>query len=143
MKRDVETIRKLVSSAEPHERALGLIWLARQRLYALSGELVVRLHDKSAEVRAAAAWGLDVISDPLTISALVEAMYDDDFSVRSNAGWALVHMAERFVPELVVPEITPVLQDRYNANAREMAYLVLRNIGGELASEVIRQYWQR
>jgi HEAT repeat protein len=101
------------------------------------------LHDHDGDVRAMAAWALDRLGSPETVPDLIAALYDPLFGVRSNAGWALVHIAQRNVPQVVVPDVVDVMVEGDNADARQMAYLVLRYIGCEEALEAINRYWRR
>lgn len=130
-------------SKDAQERRLGLILAGKQCEYAAvpfcSRALLTEIDD---ELRALAAWALDMLCSPVTVPALVEAMHDNSFDVRSNAGWALVHIAQRTIPELVIPEVIDVMRDSDSYDARQMAYLVLRNIGGETAYDAIRLYWR-
>lgn len=135
-------IIEFLRSKEASKRCLGLKLAGRQLEYAalpLASRALVA--DNDPEVRALAAWTLDQLGSPVTVPALIEALYDPDFNVRSNAGWALVHMAERMIPQVVVPDVVDVMRDRNSSNARQMAYLVLNHIGNESARDAIRRYW--
>ncbi|MGB1287403.1 MAG: HEAT repeat domain-containing protein [Aggregatilineales bacterium] len=137
-----DDIENKLESQRPGERRLGVIIAGKLRLYQLARHIVsIMHHDSDSEVRAMAAWSLDMLGSPDTVPELIGAMYDGDFGVRSNAGWALVHMAKRITPDLILPDVIDVLRDMSNPDARQMAYLVLSRIGGEHAHDAIQCYW--
>ena len=82
------------------------------------------LSDPEDYVRESAAWVLDELSDRRAFPALVKAIHDPSFGVRSAAGWALVHLEE----ELVRSEMERVCRESDNYGARTMARLVLENL---------------
>jgi len=138
----IPTIRRQLSSGDPSQRTVALVLIAKSRIHSLTHEVVSLLeHDPSEDVRAMAGWTLDLLGDPDTVPALISAMYDKSFGVRSNAGWALVHMGRRIFPNLVVPDVIEVLKDENNHDARQMAYLVLTRVGGKAAYQAIQNYW--
>jgi HEAT repeat protein len=143
MKKSIAELVELLASLNPRERALGLTFVGKQRCYAMQSRTTEALMDSDDDVRAMAAWALDRLSSPASVPALLGALHDPVFGVRSNAGWALVHMARRLMPEMVVPDVIEVLSDSSDDNARQMAYLVLHHIGGDVAHEAIRLYWRR
>ncbi|HEX2620115.1 MAG TPA: HEAT repeat domain-containing protein [Phototrophicaceae bacterium] len=140
--RSADEIMPYLKSPNPRERAIGLMLVGRERVSAALGQTVRLMIDADSEVRATAAWALDQLSSPVTVPALVEALYDPVFTVRSNAGWALVHIARRTLPQVVVADVVEVLRDRASDDARQMAYLVLHHIGDETSREAIRLYWK-
>lgn len=140
--RTLEEILPYLKSANPRERAIGLMLVGREGLQKAMSHAVRLLVDSDEEVRATAAWTLDQLSNPVSVPALIEALYDPSFSVRSNAGWALVHIAKRTVPQVVVADVVEVLRDEYNEDAREMAFLVLYHIGDQTSREAIHLYWK-
>lgn len=142
MNHTVNEIISYLRASSPRERCVGLMLVGKQRVSPALGLAVQALSDDNDEVRAMAAWALDMLSSPVTVPALVEALYDPVFGVRSNAGWALVHLSHRMIPEMVVPDLIDVLRDHRNQDARQMAYLTLHHIGGELAHEAIQRYWR-
>lgn len=142
MPKSFEEIMLLIHSAEPSRRALGMKYIGKQRYYEAIHVCVLSLKDEEDEVRASAAWALDEFGSPDTIPELINALYDSNFGVRSNAGSALIHMARRTIPSLVIPEVVDVLRDDSNPAARHMAYLVLHHIGGAEAQEAIKHYWK-
>lgn len=89
-----------------------------------------------------AAWSLDLMGSVDSIPALIAAMYDEHFDVRSGAGWALVHIAQRYIPVVVLPEVIDVLRDVDSPAAQEMAYLVLSRINHAEARRAIELYWR-
>jgi HEAT repeat protein len=129
-------------SSNPKDRVVALAIIGKEHYYAATDQVIGALQDPEKEVRSIAAWALDLMSSPATIPALLEAMYDATFDVRSNAGWALVHLARRFCPELVLADIIDILRDESNEEARQMAYLALLHIGGEDAENAIKSYWR-
>lgn len=81
------------------------------------------LTDLSSEVREKAAWAVDNLNNERALSALIEAVHDNTFGVRSAAGWGLVHLGDK-----VVPYMQEIIQKSGNPGAREMAKLVLKNL---------------
>lgn len=140
---EADIIRRLRSSS-PDDRRVGVIMIGKGRVYSLFDHLVAAMkHDLDADVRAMAAWGVDLMSTAEAVPELIEALYDESFGVRSNAGWALVHLSQRFMPEIVVPDVIDVLKsDDDAAHARQMAYLILNNINTDAARAAIRDYWR-
>lgn len=143
MKRTADEVITHLRSKNPDQRRLGLM-LAGNQCEIATVPLCSRalLTEDEHEMRALAAWALDMLCSPVTVPALIEALYDASFEVRSNAGWALVHIAQRTIPEIVVPDVVDVMRDGDHYDARQMAYLVLCNIGGQTAREAIRLYWK-
>lgn len=140
---NLSEIRKYLSHTEASQRIVGLVLIGNSRIQSLKQDVIILLQgDKNEDVRATAAWTLDLLSDPETIPDLVSAMYDKSFGVRSNAGWALVHIGRRILPNLVVPDVIDVLKDETDNDARQMAYMVLTRIGGQLAHQAIKLYWK-
>lgn len=143
MEYSTEKIRALLESRSASERGTGLALAGKTRCFDVTGHCVMLLRDHDPDVRERAAWALDQLCSPQTVPALIEALTDEAFGVRSNAGWALVHMAQRNIPELVVPDVIDVLSDSHNDDARQMAYLVLHHIGGDAAQDAIKKYWNQ
>lgn len=144
MKRSFEEIEEYLRSKDTQERYLGLILSGDQReLGAVPHATHALLFDENDENRAMAAWALDQICSPVTVPALIDALYDSTFEVRSNAGWALVSIAKRTIPNVVIPDVVDVMRGADRHEIRHMAYLVLYHIGGDLAQEAIRKYWER
>ncbi len=79
--------------------------------------------DSDSQIRARAAWALDNICDVRAKSVLLEALTDVDWNVRSNAGWALVHLGAN-----VKVDVRKIATQSQNRGAREMAHLVLERI---------------
>jgi hypothetical protein len=131
-----------MGSNDPRKRAVALAVTGRLRLHPLLDKVIFALEDDHDDVRAMAAWALDLLGSPVTVPALVKALYDRSFTVRSNAGWALVHLGQRIIAQLVVPDVIEVLRDDTSREAQQMAYLVLSRIGGEDAEEALRRYWK-
>ena len=136
-----DMVERLLSSPSPEERRMALITLGKLRYHRLVARVMSILQeDHDTEVRAMAAWTLDILSTPEAVPSLVQAMYDNDFGVRSNAGWALVHLASRMYPPMLLPEVIDVLYDQAHPDAQQMAYLVLKRIDHEDARRAIRDY---
>lgn len=143
MKISAEQLRQRLHHEKAYERRLALILIGRNRVYELVDEvIIILLDDNDTNVRAMAAWALDLIGSAETIPALVAAMYDMHFDVRSNAGWALVHLAQRLIPEVLLSDMIDVLQDETSPQAQEMAYLVLARIDHQEARRAIDLYWK-
>lgn len=138
----LEEVLAQLKSPKAKDRIVALAVIGKEHYYAAADQVIATLLDPEKEVRAIAAWTLDLLGSPDTIPALLEAMHDTTFDVRSNAGWALVHMAQRIYPGLILPEVIDILRDDPNEDARQMAYLVLLHIGGDDAEEAIQLYWR-
>lgn len=144
MRKTLNEILTLLESNVAKDRALGLTYVGKQRCYGVLDRCINCLQtDSDDDVRAMAAWALDRLGSPATVPVLLNAMYDKMFGVRSNAGWALVHLSERTLPQMVVPDVIEVLAESNNEDARQMAYFVLSHIGGASAEDAIRRYWRR
>jgi hypothetical protein len=83
----------------------------------------IMLNDPLPEVRERAAWTIDNLKDERALTALIQAIHDDTFGVRSAAGWGLVHLGEQ-----VIPYMKEISQTSDNSGARQMADLVLVNL---------------
>ncbi|MCA9549680.1 MAG: HEAT repeat domain-containing protein [Myxococcales bacterium] len=86
--------------------------------------LIGQLEAADPELRRTAAWALDRARDPRALEALVEALGDPTFEVRSAAGWALVHLGDIVAPRMLTLMSTTTCED-----TREMASLVLLHLG--------------
>jgi HEAT repeat protein len=130
-----------LNNSDPDERRVALALIGRMRYHALLEHVVTAMiTDFDADVRAMAAWTLDLMSSADTIPALIDAMHDASFGVRSNAGWALVHLAQRLTPAMVVPDVIDVLEEDDYPEARRMAYLVLQRIDDADARRAVEDY---
>jgi hypothetical protein len=128
---------KKLENIELEERLEGLSWVARHKYKNFTGDVLQLLQeDTDPEVRAKSAWVLDILQSQSTIPALIDALWDTDFSVRSSAGWALVHQGEAAVAGVI-----EVLRHG-DKEAREIAYQVLRRIPCDEAREAIYRYWE-
>ncbi|HRF93550.1 MAG TPA: HEAT repeat domain-containing protein [Aggregatilineales bacterium] len=132
----------LLTSPLAHERVLGLQYAGKYRYYDTLEACLNCLIDPDEDVRAYSAWALDQLSKPETIPALLNALNDTSFDVRSHAGWALVHLARRTIPDMILPEVIDILSESDHEGARQMAYLILHNIGGAIAQDAIKRYWK-
>lgn len=83
----------------------------------------IMLNDESAEVRQSAAFTIDHLKDERALSALIKAIHDDTFGVRSAAGWALAHLGKQ-----VIPYMREIIESSDNTGAKEMAHLVLLSL---------------
>lgn len=120
----LELISEKLSSDSPDERLEGLMTVSQFRLQPHLDQVIdLLLHDSVEKVRERAAWTLDALNNTNALSALIEAMYDPSWSVRSGAGWALVHLGK-----VVAPETQRILAESHHPGAREMATLVLQRI---------------
>ena len=142
MAKSLDDLLVQLQSDDSHERVLAVVTIGRERIHAAVRYVEAALNDSDGEVRAMAMWSLDLLGSPATIPSLIRALYDPVFDVRSNAGWALVHLAKRIFPGLVLPDVIEVLRGDDHYDARQMAYLVLSRIGGADADDAIRQYWR-
>lgn len=118
-------IATLLSSEDGEDRKKALTEIAIYG-YPEHFERVIELmlSDPVNGVRRDAAWALDNLNDARALPALVKAIHDRSFGVRSAAGWALVHLGE----ELVRADMERIHRESGNAGAREMALLVLQNL---------------
>lgn len=143
MSKSLDDVINLVINSDPAKRSLGFKYIGKHRyMDAIDFCLNALQHDEEEDVRASAAWALDQINSPDTVYDLIQALYDPCYSVRSNAGWGLVHIARRTIPQLVIPEIIDILAESTDEDARQMAYLVLHHIGGDEARRAISRYWK-
>ena len=76
--------------------------------------------DANPRIRERAAWALDNLCDIRAKSALLEALNDPEWVVRSNAGWALVHLGS-----VVANDVRNIIEKNPNPNVQEMARLIL------------------
>jgi len=137
-----KAIRSRLDSKNPDERRVAAIMIGKARKYEFMDDLSdLLLDDIHADVRSMAAFAMDLLGSAESVPVLVKAIYDNSFDVRSNAGWALVHIAKRIMPQLVIPDLIDVLQDEDNPHAQQMAYLVLARIPDDMARTAIENYW--
>ncbi len=135
-------IQRRLESPHADDRRVAAVMIGKARFHDMSDALTdILAGDRDAEVRAMAAWALDLLGNVEAVPVLVDALYDEAFGVRSNAGWALVHLAERLVPQVVLPDVIDVLKDTAHFPARQMAFLVLSHIDDDDARRAIQQHW--
>jgi serine/threonine protein kinase len=116
-----ETLRSEIDDADPGVRTRALRIVGVRGVSGLIDLAIARmLDDADSDVRAAAAWAIDQLDDPAAIPALLKALHDPSWGVRSDAGWALVHLGPQ-----VIPAVREVHETTKNGAAREMAKLVL------------------
>ena len=116
-------LRAGLTSGEPRTQILAARRSARANDRELVDAMLPLGDSDDAEVRAAAYWAIDQLRVEAAIPRLVEALGDEDFFARSNAGWALVHLGPT-----VVPAVEVVATRGASADAREMALLVLERV---------------
>jgi HEAT repeat protein len=141
--RSPQEIKLLLASDEASDRILALKLVGKFLHYSLAQLSIEYLKDPDDEVREFAALAMDQLSCVEAVPDLVESLFDSSFNVRTNAGWALINISRKTLPNVVVPDVIEVLQDAADRNARQMAYLVLHHIGGESARDAIQRYWWR
>ena len=121
---NAQEIRDRVKSGNTDDRLSALMDIAIFHLNDLLDETIdVMLNDSSSEVRERAAWTIDNLNDERALSALIRAIHDNTFGVRSNAGWGLVHLGYK-----VVPYMQEIIEKSDNTAAKQMAHLVLDNL---------------
>jgi hypothetical protein len=119
-----DVVADQLTSDDEETRAQALNRVAVHRLSEhLDRAMELVLDDSSSTVRAKAAWALDRLNDVRALPVLIEAIHDPVWEVRSNAGWALVHLGET-----VRPEVERILRESDNPDAQIMADLVLRRL---------------
>ena len=121
---NIKDITDRIKSNNKSDRISALIEVAIYQLSELLELSVdIMLNDPSSEVRERAAWAIDNLKDQRALPALIKAIHDDTFGVRSAAGWGLVHLGEQ-----VIPYMKEIRQTSDNSGARQMADLVLVNL---------------
>src|SRR6056297_8300 len=116
-------IERLLSNYED-QRIKALTEIVKdQKIECLNSAARLMLNDPSDKVRERAAWALDMLNDARALPALLKAIHDHCWSVRSNAGWALVHLGE-----MVRTEVENIYKNSPRSEAGEMACLVLKNL---------------
>ncbi|MDR4494272.1 MAG: HEAT repeat domain-containing protein [Nitrospirales bacterium] len=68
----------------------------------VSQQLVKLLHDPQAEIRRTAALSLGKISDPTSVTGLIESLADQDEEVRQWSAWALGNLGDHLSQEAIV-----------------------------------------
>jgi TIR domain/HEAT repeats len=121
---NVTEVRKLIASENTTDRLSALSQIAVFKLKDLLDTTIdIMLHDGSPRARERAAWALDNLNDQRALSALITALHDENFGVRSAAGWGLVHLGE-----IVMPSMQEVIENDEDLNAKQMARFVLSNL---------------
>jgi HEAT repeat protein len=119
-----------LSSSDATRRREALLEIISDRLAGYRVRISnLMLQDESAEVRTLAAYALDRLGADAATPALLRALSDPCFSVRSAAGWALVQVCAD-APE----NVQSVLNASCDPYAREMAKLVLERLPNPLPS---------
>jgi hypothetical protein len=120
----IARVRSALEDPSPEARCHALRRVGVHRLGELVDRVVALLaRDRDEEVRAAAAWALDQLQEPNTMPALIEAIQDPSWAVRSNAGWGLVHLGRS-----ARDEVQRLFRETENEDAKEMARLVLERL---------------
>ena len=71
----IPTILRQLSSSDPSQRTVALVLIGKSRIHSLIPEVEQLLvDDGSDDVRAMAAWTLDLLGDPETVPSLIKAM---------------------------------------------------------------------
>jgi hypothetical protein len=121
---NIEDLTNRIKSDNPADRVGALTEIAVFQLSELLELSMDRmLNDPSPEVRERAAWAIDNLKAERALPALLKAIHDDNFDVRSAAGWGLVHLGDQ-----VIPYMKELLQKSDHPGARTMASLVLRSL---------------
>jgi HEAT repeat protein len=116
-----EKIIDQLDSPDPNERISVLSCIAVERTEGHLEKIIeIMLQDQVDEVRNRAAFALDSFNDSKALPALIKAIHDPSWGVRSSAGWALVHLGE-----IVRNDVENILENSTNFDAREMAQLIL------------------
>jgi hypothetical protein len=120
----IKEIKKKIQSTNTDDRSEALSLIAVHHLTEFLDPVInIMVNEMSPELRSRAAWTIDNLNDERAISALVKAIHDNDFSVRSAAGWGLVHLGNK-----VRSQMLDIMENSNNHGAREMAQLVLSNL---------------
>jgi hypothetical protein len=120
----VQEISDRAKSSDVDERLFALSQIAVFQIKDLLDITIdIMLNDTSSKVREGAAFAIDNLNDERALSALLKAIHDNAFGVRSAAGWGLVHLGDK-----VIPYMDEIIKNSGNAGAREMAQLVLINL---------------
>jgi Uncharacterized protein containing a TIR (Toll-Interleukin 1-resistance) domain len=121
---NVEEISKLVLKGNKDDRLSAISKIAIFNIKDLLDITIdVMLNDLSPLVRERAAWALDNLNDERALSAFITAIHDENFGVRSAAGWGLVHLGDR-----VIPYMQEIIEKDENPEAKQMARLVWENL---------------
>ena len=121
---NVDEISKLVTKGNTDDRLSAVSKIAIFNIKDLLDITIdVMLNDLSPLVRERAAWALDNLKDERALSAFITAIHDENFGVRSAAGWGLVHLGDK-----VIPYMQEIIEKDENADAKQMARLVLENL---------------
>ncbi|MBN1428675.1 MAG: toll/interleukin-1 receptor domain-containing protein [Anaerolineae bacterium] len=124
-----------LQSDEVERRRDALLSISHAKIHEAIEHVITALGDRDEEIRATAAWVLDQLNNPKAIPQLLVAIGDLCFDVRSNAGWALVHLGI----EAIRP-VREILMNSDNAEAHEMAYLILDHIDHPDATTALNEY---
>jgi hypothetical protein len=135
-----EEVMLMVNSSNPDERVLGMRFIGFHRYRAAMDVCILSLKDEHPLVRRWAVWALDRIGTPNNLPDFLDALDDEEFSVRSSASWALIHLARRWVALLVIPHLVDILNISTNKDTKKMVLLTLYHIGGEDGKRAINDY---
>jgi hypothetical protein len=120
-------IPAIIANAKSADQNIRIDALSKIAIYQLHEQIEMSinlmLNDPIPAVRERAAWAIDNLRDARALEALIAAIHDDIFGVRSAAGWGLVHLGE-----IVIPYMKEISSSSNNPGARAMANLVLENL---------------
>lgn len=121
---NIREIRDKVESSSVDDRLFALSQIAIFKMEDFLETVInLMLTDPSSEVREKAAWAVDNLRDERALPALVKAIHDNAFVVRSAAGWGLVHLGNK-----VIPHMQEIIEKSDDRRAKEMAGLVLSHL---------------
>jgi hypothetical protein len=119
-----QAVREKIESSDAKDRLFALSQIAIFKMEGfLETAIQLMLTDPLSEIRERAAWTIDNLNDDRALSALIQAIHDDTFGVRSAAGWGLVHLGDK-----ALPYMEEIIKRSDHPRAREMAKLVLMNL---------------
>ncbi len=132
-----EYVFSLLRSESSKKRVAGLVQAGHFRMREALEPALVSLRDPDPEVRATAAWTIDCLQAPEAVPALLQALYDRVFAVRSAAGWALLHIGQGGHQGQVIEAMSDVLHSSRSLDARESARTVLGYLCDERAERIL------
>ena len=116
------SLQSRLESSDPGLRAKALFQIAmRQDESFLDTVVVIVANDSDEKVREAAAFALDQFHDVRAKDALLMALHDPVWAVRSSAGWGLVHLGRTAVEE----DVRLLAKENSDPNVSEMTTMIL------------------